>query len=403
MNAQILHRYTAEILSFAFASATPPAPPTPLATNELEKHLERTRRIFEKSSAQTLVLFGLGSGELAAGLAQSLKKDERLLVCDLDPARVRVLHEAGKLPWWTEDGPASLIVDTSPWALIYLLCQSGVTTLSCCMALDPAAQGEEKTQLKNIQRVFQQGRHKSAINGTPLGHFAVQAPSLSVGAILSPDEPDLDRFFAQFPDWVEELVIVWDAEKIPERNINAACPIKQLAHALEDDFAAQRNRLLKTCSCDWVLMLDADEDFSDDIWTILPALFPLRDIDGYWFQRQTFHPDPDHYRVGYGLWPDLQLRLFKNIAGLTFENKVHERLTGIQGRVALVLDAPIHHHSFVTKRPEQLRAKLAKFDIASKNSITHTLSDEYPHLPNAMLHQAHLLWNEFQLLILPAS
>ncbi|MBU1247824.1 MAG: glycosyl transferase family 2 [Proteobacteria bacterium] len=404
MNATTLYRYTAEVLSFAFAGATPPGPPASPDPETLEKNLERTRRIFDKSSATTLVLFGLGSGDLASGLAKSLQEGERLIVVDLDPARTRAILENGGLQWWNAENPqASLIADTSPWALVYLLCQSGVTQLSCCMALNPENGDTENDQLKTLQRIFRVGRNKSAINGTPLGHFAVQSPSLSAAAILSPSEPDLDRFFDQFPDWVEELVILWDAEELPNIPVNAACPVRQLAHPLGLDFAAQRNRLLAACEADWVLMLDADEDFPSDIWTILPGLMPLRDIDGFWFQRQTFYPDTDHYRIGYGLWPDLQLRLFKNTPGLTFTGAIHERLTGITGKVGLVLDAPIRHHTFTSKRPEDIKAKLAGFDQAASGAISHVLSGDYPHLPNSHLHQAHLLWNEFQLLILPEN
>lgn len=418
MNAATLFRYTTEVLSFAFVDAKPPTPPPPPDQDVLAGEAERVLRIFGKSSATTLVLFGLGSGGLAATLAASLDNDERLLVCDLDPAGARALREAGRLDWWREDNDrVGLICDTSPWALVYLLCQSGVTALDSCMALNGEAGAETRTALQNLQRVFRQGRHKSAINGTPLGHFAMQAPSLTACAMLSPAEPDLDRFLGQFPDWVEELVILWDAEEVPPHAATAAasalCPVRHLAHPLGGDFAAQRNRLLDACAHadpdeaanagSWLLMLDGDEEFSGDMWTMLPALCPLRDIEGYWFQRQTFYPDSRHWRMGYGLWPDLQLRLFKNRPGLRFAGAVHERLTGMRGRVALVLDAPILHRTFISKRPEEIRAKLQGFDAASGGGIRHQLSEDYPHLPVAMLHQAHLLWNEFQLLILPEN
>lgn len=408
MNASTLHKYSTEVLSFAFVGQDAPAHPAASDAAESTKDFERFRRIFDKSSAKTIILFGLGNGVLADKLAASLKEDERLLVCDLNPAKARVLHDAGRLAWWREDVEnASLLVDTSLWAILYLLCQSNVTKLDTTMVLNPDADGDEKTKLKELQRTLLQGKHKSAINGTPFGHFAVQAPALTVACILSPAEPDLRHFLGQFPDWVEELIILWDGDEVPELDVNISaateCPVRQLAHPLGDNFAAQRNRLLAECPEGWVLMLDGDEAFSDDMWTMLPALFPLRDIDGYWFQRQTFYPDAENYRMGYGLWPDLQLRLFKNQPGLAFEGAIHERLTGIPGRVALVLDAPIQHNTFVSKRPEEIKAKLEKFNTASSGTIGHTLSEEYPHLPCSMLHQSHLLWNEFQLLILPAA
>lgn len=403
MKPSTLHRYTAEVLSFAFTGADAPAVPDPASPRRREADLACIAGVFEKSSYDTLVLFGLGDGTLAADLAGCMKENERLLVCDLDPSAARALHEAGRLGWWHPESPHSLVCDTSPWALVYLLCQAGVTPLTATMAINPGLDPAMRDALKAVQQPLVQGRRKAAINGTPLGHFAVQTPSVSAACILSPLEPDLERFFDQFPDWVEELVVLWDADEVPDRDVRAACPVRQLAHALEGDFAAQRNRLLQACEADWVLMLDADEDFHPDIWTMLPGLLPIRDVDGYWFQRQTFHPDRDHYRMGYGLWPDLQLRLFRNHPGLSFNGRVHERLTGVPGRVGLVLDAPIRHHSFVSKRPEELQAKLAGFDAASDGTVRHRLNEEYPHLPNELLVRAHLLWNEFQLLVLPRN
>ncbi|MGE4504443.1 MAG: glycosyl transferase family 2 [Desulfovibrionaceae bacterium] len=407
MNAQTLHRYTAEVLSFAFSGACPTSPPAaaPAAARE---HADRILRLFSKSPTSTLVLLGLGEGSVASLLAESMREGERLIVCEADPALARALAEAGRLGWWTPESPHSLIADTSPWALVYLLCQSGVTPLGATLANNPlspppAPSAQGRDPLKQVQQALRQGRLKAAINGTPLGHFAVQTPSLSAGCILSPEEPGLERFLAQVPDWVEELVLLWDAEEVPKRPVQAACPVRQLAHPLDGDFAAQRNRLLAACGADWVLMLDADEDFDPDIWTMLPGLLPLRDVDGFWFQRQTFYPDEDHYRVGYGLWPDLQLRLFRNLPGLRFTGSVHERLEGLPGRVGLVLDAPIRHHTFTTKDREAIRAKLRGFDAASGGRVAHTLSEEYPHLPNDCLHRAHLLWNEFQVLLLPGN
>lgn len=394
--------YTDEILSFDWKNVAKAVPTiAPSTQEERELAAERFLRLLEKSHKRHLVLLGFGSGQLAERLAATLPTGTTLTVCELLPERARAALEAGQANWRTPDGAAQLLVDSSPWALIYLLAQAGCTPADALFQLNPELTPEEREKYQSLQRTLTLARPHAAINGTPFGHFAVQAPSLSAACILHPDEPNLDEFFKQFPDWVEELVIIWDAEEIPERTIQAACPIKQSAHPLQGDFATQRNRMLAACSAEWVLYLDADERFSEDHWTLLPGLFPVRGAQAYFFPRLTFHPDEAHCRVGYGLWPDLQIRLFRNVPGLRFENTVHERLVGLSGRTGLVLDAPILHFSHVHKKPEALREKLALFDEASQGTVRHRLNEEYPHLPLERFWRVNLLCNELQVLLLP--
>jgi len=226
----------------------------------------------------------------------------------------------------------------------------------------------------------------------------VQAPNLSAGAILSPDEPELDAFFGQFPDWVKEVVVVWDAEKVPEREFACAAPIRHLAHPL-DDFASQRNRMLKACEGEWVLYLDGDEMFSEDIWGLFTACMLVKRLEACYFPRMTFYPDENRVKTGFGMWPDLQLRLFRNRESVRFERPVHERLTGIEGRTALALDAPILHFSRVRKTPEELAAKLRRFDEAG-DGLTHVLNEDYPHIERSLMPEASFIMGSLQMLLL---
>lgn len=400
----LFHAYTEEILAFEWKD-TPArdAVPKECPETELAEHAERLVRLLEKSRKDRLVLLGIGSGRLLSLLREQLPAATRLTVCESNPARARAVREAFPELRGTPDGSLQWLVDTSPWALVYLLAQDNALPDQAMIQLNPELAAKEKSDYQSLQRTLTLARPHAAINGTPFGHFAVQAPSLSVGCVLHPDEPDLDNFFAQFPDWVEELIVLWDAEELPPREISAACPVHQFARPLNNDFAAQRNHMLEQCSAEWVLYLDGDERLSDDHWTLMPGLFPVRGVQAYFFPRLTFLPDEDHCRVGYGLWPDLQLRLFRNHADLRFEQPVHERLTGVSGRTGLILDAPILHYAHTRKRPEALAQKLQKFDKASGGSLHHRLSPEYPHLPLRRFLRANPLCNELRLLLLPQA
>mgnify|MGYP001273968639 CR=1 FL=1 len=369
-----LFAYSAEVLAFAGPDALPPAPDAA----SLERHVQRALRLVQAAGKDHLVLLGLGSGTLAAALARDLPAGVRLLACTLRPESAAGLRQAGALAWWTPESPHALVADTSPWALLCLLDMAGARAETACLLLNPEAAEPERSRLAALQRTLAAAKPLAVAALEP-----AQAPSLSAAAILSPDEPDLDLFFAQFPGWLAELAVLWDAEQVPQRTFACAPPLRQAARPLAGDFAAQRNAMLGRCQGDWVFYLDADETLAPADWDRILGLCGQKSAAGWHFPRLTFFPDQDHCRMGLGLWPDLQLRLFRRSAGLCFINPVHERLTGLDGPEALALDLALLHHTHLRKRPEAIRAKLAVFDQAG--GLRHNLSKDYPHLPRPLL------------------
>lgn len=399
MSTTLIPNYTDAVLAFDFKDAEAQAPALASPTqDELDAFTQRTLKFFDKSGAEYLVLFGLGCGAYAQALDAALPGDAKLIVCETDTGIARTFLDAS--PAWKDSGHrASVIGDISLWAQFYLLCLTGASTENSYTVLHPDLGEEDKNRYQSLQRLFISARPHQAINSSYLSHVAVQAPDLSVGVILSPDEPDLDDYFAQFPDWVKEIVVVWDSEEVPETDFRCAAPMKHFAHPLTD-FADQRNRMLDECEGEWVLYLDGDETFSEDTWSLFTALMLIKRLEACYFPRMTFYPDESHCKVGFGLWPDLQLRLFRNREGVRFDRPVHERLTGIEGRVALALDAPILHYSRLRKSPEQLAAKLKRFDEASSDQVTHILNDDYPKLERTQFAEASFIMGSLQVMLL---
>lgn len=158
--------------------------------------------------------------------------------------------------------------------------------------------------------------------------------------------------------------------------------------------------MLDECEGEWVLYLDGDEMFSEDTWALFTALMLIKRLEACYFPRMTFYPDESSCKVGYGLWPDLQLRLFRNRDGIRFERPIHEKLTGIEGRVALSLDAPILHYSRLRKSPEELANKLKRFDEASGDQVKHILNDDYPNLERSQFAEVSFIMGSLQMLLL---
>jgi len=394
MNTRLITSYTRAVLDFAFAdgTGTPPAPPS----GDIAPFAERTRVIADKSRAGAVVLFGLERGEHALALRESLPEATPLIVCETDTGVARAFL-ADHPDWGTDHAQACVIADVSLWAQLYLLALAGVAPDNATLALNPSAPEGKRKQYRSLQRLFMTARPHQAINSSYLSHVGVQAPDLSVGAILNPDEPDLDIFFGQFPDWIREVVVIWDADAVPERAFTCAAPVRHFAHPLTD-FADQRNRMLDECAGQWVLYLDGDEMFSEDVWGLFTACMLVKRLEACYFPRMTLYPDEDRVKTGYGLWPDLQLRLFRNRESVRFTRPVHERLTGIEGRTALALDAPILHYSRLRKTPEELAAKLKRFD--ETGGLRHVLSGDYPTVARSLLPEASFIMGSLQMLLL---
>lgn len=369
---QRLRAYTKEVLSFRLGGeeAAPSIPS--LQVEDVKKHVRRCLRILKQTRAENLILFGLGSGKVMNALAQAVPSGIRLAACELS------------LPWARATMPGidnrwEILADSSPWAHLCLLGLEGVTTGNSSLMLNPELPaGPERSALQALQRQFSQVR-PHAIN-----RKAADRPQLSAAAILSPHEPNLNVFFSQFPAWLEELCVVWDAQAVPETDISCACPVRQVARPL-DDFASQRNHMKAQCTGEWLVYLDGDEMLAPRDWEALPALIREGDAESFYFTRQTLYPDETSAKVGFGLWPDLQQRLFRNHGRVRFERPIHEKLAGLDGPAAIALDLPIKHYSRLRKSPEQIREKLARFDKAAARDSLHRLNEEYPSLACAAL------------------
>lgn len=369
--------------------------------------VEKALRLAARSGRPHLVLLGTGNGQLPDALADALASaatanaaSPRLTLCDLSPDNVRAALAAGRLTAFTPPAPPEataprLLADTSPWALLLLLRATGIAPETATLFPNPFLPPAEAESLQRWRRLFsacapvalppvlrQEGGAEPDVPASP-------APSLGVGAILHPQEPDLAAFFAQIPAWVREVAVVWDGAP-PGFDAAALCPVtvRQTVRPLGGDFAAQRNAMLGLLSTGWCLYLDADERLSARTWALLPRLMAVPGAGAWVFPRATAYPDADHLRVGYGLWPDVQLRLFRRTEGICFTGTVHERLMGVNGHTCLLADAWIDHLSWTAKDRETLAERLRVFDAAAQavgmdhDAVcrSHRLSAEYPAL-----------------------
>lgn len=418
---QLLAQYSAQVLAFRLNDAKiEPAPA--IGKSSIARLTEQALHFTAAGERNRILLLGAGDGALAENLATAAAEQglAKFTLCELRPERIRHAMEAGRLT--PGIFPGQILTDDSPRALFFLLAMLGYTPSNTTMVMHPGLPREESETLRRVQRLFLSAKPykfdetpadcdscaEETAGATLQTSTELVNPSLTVAAIVHPDEPNLEEFVSEIPDWVSRLVIVWDSEDPPADilKLRIACPvpIRQTAHPLDNNFAEQRNRALEICQSDWILSLDADERLTPEVWKNIRAflrhnsvaravrrdneLVPAPDwpVCAAFLPRVTLYPDKEHFRMGYGLWPDFQLRLFRRSSTVRYERPVHEQLTGLDGPVALLPHCPIEHASYILKDRDTLRQRLADFDRANGAAI-HTLNEDFPKLPLTFLQE----------------
>ena len=146
--------------------------------------------------------------------------------------------------------------------------------------------------------------------------------------------------------------------------VNFIPNLKFYTFGLNNNFAAFRNNLTKSCTKDYIFHIDADEIPSIDLISSLPRILEnnlnidvfltprVNIVEGLtqeYIQKWGWNVNND----GWVNYPDYQTRVLKNIPEIKWVNKVHERLVGAKIGINLPEGYDLIHPKTIERQEKQ--------------------------------------------------
>jgi glycosyltransferase involved in cell wall biosynthesis len=169
--------------------------------------------------------------------------------------------------------------------------------------------------------------------------------SISLCMIVKNEEKTLGRCLNSVKNLADEMVIVDTGSADSTREIAAAFGARVFDYPWDGSFANARNYALEHARMDWILLMDADDEFEREDTQKLLDLTINGEANAYFFQTLSFMGSmPDKSNVVY----NMNVRLLKNYLGYRFQGAIHEQLkTDAEGHKAMMCDIRVYHYGYL--------------------------------------------------------
>ena len=144
-------------------------------------------------------------------------------------------------------------------------------------------------------------------------------PTLSLCMMVKNEEACLERCLTSARSNVNEIIVVDTGSTDRTVEIATAFGAQVYHHPWESDFSKHRNQSLSYATGDWILILDADEEFHAGDLVQLKTVIREGDADYYFCCLQDIRNDG----TVHGTFN--QIRLFRNHRGMHYTQKVHNQ------------------------------------------------------------------------------
>lgn len=171
--------------------------------------------------------------------------------------------------------------------------------------------------------------------------------TISLCMIVKNEEKNLHRCLNSIKDMVDEIIVVDTGSTDKTVEIAKSFEAKVYHFQWTNSFSDARNESLKYATMDWILILDADDEFCKEDKEKFRQLInnSLNESFLYFFETLNYCGSfPDSNNISVNLNP----RLFKNNYGYTYSGAVHNQLINIKNKVKDV-NCPIriYHYGYL--------------------------------------------------------
>ncbi|HLU40351.1 MAG TPA: glycosyltransferase [Planctomycetota bacterium] len=196
----------------------------------------------------------------------------------------------------------------------------GFATPPAPRAVDGVAE-EARDLVERWQRLgLTHGHDPRARRDVPPPPWAGREPRLSLVMMVKDEARTLARCLRSVRDAVDEIIVVDTGSSDETVEIARSFDARVLHCAWTDDFSAPRNVGLAAATGDWILVLDADEAVRAGDAPRLRELIADPTVSGWQLVLQNEYGDGTK-TLGVAI-----LRLFRNLPGIRYQNRIHEQV-----------------------------------------------------------------------------
>ncbi len=337
---------------------------------------ELWNRAFTRSRGDRIWLLRAGqrpsAGWLAARLEYLFWKKTCVLPAEVSDLAGLLIHRRdlaafGPLPWYWK----SAAVAAEEFRL--QMAHSGV---SVRVAGDPIpgpagpAREAEKEAREFMERWSWQTRESRVVRekrAKAEPPWRGRKPRVSLCMMVRNEESCLERCLRSALPAVDEIVVVDTGSTDRTVEIASSFGAKVIEFPWNGSFSEPRNAGLKECTGDWILVLDADEELAPGSAEKIREAVQDPTVAAYHLTFRNLNDGKERTR-GVRI-----TRLFRNLPGISFSNRIHEQvihsLMDKAEKLGLVLgetDAEVIHHGYISRVMEKKGKKERNWALFEK-------------------------------------
>nr|MBN2276231.1 tetratricopeptide repeat protein [candidate division Zixibacteria bacterium] len=197
--------------------------------------------------------------------------------------------------------------------------------------------------------------------------------------IVKNEEELLPNCLDSIRSWVDDLIIVDTGSTDRTVEIAHQYGAKVFFKEWEGSFSAARNFSISKATCDWILYIDADEEFvQEDVGRLRQAMAlencRLISVDIYNIKKETGEC------TSILSYP----RIFRSDAGFQFEGIVHNQLKYDESEVIVQAGIRLKHYGY-NLAPDKMKQKIARSTALLEKQLQDFPDDPFVHFNYAQI------------------